>query len=82
MTLLFIEITEELPRAASFKAHAYWTLSNECNSAQMSLNEIHIYVPKSEVYDFTFIFIFVYLFQQYSENERLFHGICKADGKI
>lgn len=59
MILSFIGIAEQLPRTLLLK-YAYLSLSNELNSVQASLNEIHIYIPKGEVYHFTFIsFVFV-----------------------
>ena len=39
--LLFMGIAKCLPRASSFKSHAYWSLSNKFNSVPMSLNEIY-----------------------------------------
>lgn len=55
MILLFIRIAEQLHRALSFKSHAYWSLYNEFNGSQMSLNELYIYVLKGEVHYLTFI---------------------------
>lgn len=73
MILSFIGIAEQLPKTSPFK-YAHLSLSNEFNSAQVSLNQIYIYIPKGEVYHLFSYHLFLYILCQLYTRIKDFLG--------